>query len=63
MKVNLGTIEVDDVQRRAIRHRYGKTGLATREEVRHEYISLVQGDMQEIVSDLLSDRPYWWDRQ
>ena len=62
MKVALGTIEVTDVQRRAIRHRYGKTGLATREEVRREYIHLVEADMEEIVGDLLEARPYWWDR-
>jgi len=34
MKVDLGTIELNDRQRRAIRHYYGKTGLATRAEVR-----------------------------
>lgn len=63
MKVALGTIEVTDVMRRAIRNRYGKTGLATREEVRSEYIDLVHADMEEVISDLLEDRPYWRDRQ
>ena len=63
MKVNLGTIEVTDVQRRAIRHRYGKTGLATREEVRSMYTDLAQEDLQDLVSELLEDHPYWEDRQ
>lgn len=63
MKVNLGTIEVTDVMRRAIRHRYGKTGLATRKEVRSLYAELAQGDIEDLVSELLEDRPHWEDRQ
>lgn len=63
MKVNLGTIEVGDVERRAIRHRYGETGLATRKEVRDAYIELAQEDIVELVSDLLKELPYWEGRQ
>jgi len=37
MKVRLGTVEVSDFVRRAIRARYDKGGLATREEVRFIY--------------------------
>lgn len=34
MKVDLGSIEVDDDTRRALRKRDGKEGLASRDEVR-----------------------------
>ena len=63
MKVNLGTIEVNDVIRRALRHHIGLTGLATREEVRDAYLDLAHEDVVQIVDDLLEDRPYWRDRQ
>ena len=62
MKVALGTIEVDDVTRRALRHHIGLTGLATREEVRDAYIELAREDVVQIVCDLLQDRPYWKNR-
>lgn len=62
MKVALGTIEVDDVTRRALRHHIGLTGLATREEVRDAYLELAREDVVQIISDLLEDRPYWRDR-
>ena len=62
MKVNLGTIEVGDVERRALRHNIGLTGLATREEVRNAYLDLAYEDIVHMISDLLEDRPYWRSR-
>ncbi len=49
MKVNLGTIEVNDHLRAAIRLRAGYTGLATRKEVRKLVHDLLNGDL-EIIS-------------
>jgi len=48
MKVRLGTVEVDDFVRRAIRARYGQGGLATREEVRFIYMS----SGEEVLTDI-----------
>jgi len=53
MKVDLGTIDVNDRWRRAIRHYYGKTGLATRAEVRSFLLALVSADMDNVEADLL----------
>lgn len=39
MKIALGTIEVSDYERRALNHRYGDPGLATRERVRRFVLS------------------------
>lgn len=59
MKVNLGTIEVDDDYRRAIRAHFGKTGKATRKEVKNFYQALADADMEGIVHDwrTLKDTP------
>lgn len=51
MKVNLGTITVSDETRRAIRARVGKSGLATREEVRNEAHALLIGDFQAMAGE------------
>ena len=56
MKVSLGTIEVNDDIRRAVRHRVGKTGLATRREVRDLYKSLADADLDCVVSDWQKDQ-------
>lgn len=55
MKVNIGTIEVNDDVRRAVAHRFGKKGLATRADVRSLYLSLADADMQTIVDDWEKD--------
>lgn len=51
MKVNLGTVEVTDAQRRAIRRWSGKAGLATRAEVRALYRALAEGDLADIYAE------------
>lgn len=48
MKVRLGTVEVGDFVRRAIRARYGQGGLATREEVRFIYKSNAEETLNDI---------------
>jgi hypothetical protein len=51
MKVRLGTIEVDDEIRRALRHRQGRPGLATRAEVRNAYRNQAEIDIELIVDE------------
>ncbi len=50
MKVRLMTIDVSDEIRHALRQRIGKSGLATREEVRRYAESYIDMDL-EIVMD------------
>lgn len=46
MKVVLGTVEVSETMRKAIRHHYGQSGLATREEVKQAYLSSAEADLE-----------------
>jgi hypothetical protein len=55
MKVAIGTWEVPDEIRRAIRHRVGKKGLATREEIRADVDSIVAAVWDDYVFDLNRD--------
>lgn len=52
MKVNLGTIEVSDFTRRALRADQGRSGLATREEVRSAFLTFASAVIQDKVSEL-----------
>jgi len=45
MKVRLGTIEIDNLERRLLRLYHGLAGLATREEVRAFYINHAEADL------------------
>jgi len=49
MKVRLGTIEVSDEERRALRRSRGETGLATREEIRNYFFLLWDTDIPDHV--------------
>jgi NADH:ubiquinone oxidoreductase subunit len=60
MKVALGTIEVSDYQRRALAHRYGEPGLASRELVRRFVVS--NGQLA-LVEDIPADYEAWLDDQ
>ncbi len=51
MKVRMDTIEVNDETRRALRRFVGKTGMATREEVRMNMDGLIQDYLNNIVGD------------
>ena len=51
MKVDLGTIEVTDEQRRAIRRHVGLTGLATRDEVRAFIVRNGLADLDVVVGE------------
>jgi hypothetical protein len=51
MKVNLGSITVDDQTRRAIRDRHGQRGLATRKEVKDLFIAMAMADLETVVAD------------
>lgn len=51
MRVSLGAIEVNDVVRRALRAYVGKSGLATRQEVRDMFRSLASADIDSIVAE------------
>ena len=53
MKVQIGTIEVDEIFRRALRVYYGKPGLATRVEVRAWAHSVVSRQELGIIDDLV----------
>lgn len=53
MKVQLGTIEVDEIFRRALRVYYGRPGLATRIEVRAWAHSFIGRREFEIIDDLV----------
>ncbi len=53
MKVQLGTVEVDEPFRRALRVHYGKPGLATRVEVRAWAHSLIGQREIGIIDDLV----------
>lgn len=56
MKVRLGTIEIDDEERRAIRAYYGQRGLATRADVRAFFIAMAEADLETIVHDFAEER-------
>lgn len=63
MKVQLGTIEVDEIFRRALRIYYGKPGLATRIEVRAWAHSFINRGVLEIVDDLVeAEHRFAYDR-
>lgn len=51
MRVRLGSIDVDDDVRRAIRSLYGKSGLATREEVRNFWNNAADTDLSDVVHE------------
>lgn len=51
MRVSLGTVEVEDLTRRAIRHHVGKKGLATRKEVREAFIDHASA----VISDMVQE--------
>jgi len=52
MKVAVGTVEVDERFRKALRIKYGMSGLATREDVRKWAVNLIRDEEQEILSNL-----------
>mgnify|MGYP003154312075 CR=1 FL=1 len=54
MKINLGTIEVDDEMRRAIRSRVGGNGLATRAEVKDLFLRLASLELVDVRFDYLN---------
>ena len=49
MKVRLGTIEIDDEERRLLASYIGRKGLATREEVRSFYIQNAEANLEDIL--------------
>ena len=51
MRISIGTIEVNDEARRAIRERKGRNGLATRNECREELIALAIRHLEDITSE------------
>lgn len=51
MKIDLGTIEVTDEQRRAINQCVGMKGLATRDDIRRMAQNLVYEDLVGFVED------------
>lgn len=55
MKVNLGSVEVTDEVRKAMRKRRGRGGLATREEARRDLLDAVNERMQKILNDESDD--------
>lgn len=57
MKVNLGTIEINETSRRAINHHYGEKGLATRERCRNFIIGHGQTDLQVVVTEWMEMEP------
>jgi hypothetical protein len=59
VKVSLGTIDVPDIMRRAIRHYHGERGLATRTECRAWYITHGESLDADAVIELLNDEPEW----
>lgn len=50
MRVNLGSVTVDDATRRAINKYFGKPGLATREDVRQAYIQFAEAEIETIAA-------------
>lgn len=56
MRVALRSVEFSDDARRAVRARFGKSGLATRAECRSLYRSLADADMEVIVEEWRKDQ-------
>ena len=52
MKVALGSIEVSELERKAINNRYGKRGLATRKDVVAEVHQVFDSHMDDLIEDL-----------
>jgi hypothetical protein len=55
MRVSIGTFDISDDVRRAIRHQEGRKGLATREEVRQNVEMIVEAVWEDYVFDLERD--------
>lgn len=51
MKVNLGTIEVNDLVRRAIAKYYGEKKIASRATVRSFFLDHASADLEQVVSE------------
>jgi hypothetical protein len=51
MKVNLGTLEVSDKERRAVAFHYGEEGLASREMMRQFLLDCGSSDLGTLVYD------------
>ena len=57
MKVNIGTFEIPDVVRRALRAHRGKPGLATREEVRSYIRMTMSSVLGDVTHEFRTDYP------
>lgn len=57
MRVNLGTIDVGDVVRRAIRYHVGRKGLATRRDVRVFFDTCGTTTLDDLISEMDTNAP------
>lgn len=55
MKVRLGTVEVNDSVRRALRRRVGRRGLATHDEVRDFFLMVADAALDDVVAENTTD--------